>query len=127
MESREILKGRMQSSIALRAKRMIRENKVFDEARKEFTGLVRDPFFISGLSLYWAKGSQKGNYFQFTTSSQPMLILMKEWLGKYLKVYKNLIKQKNYASYSRIYITRIDVLRKVIAWQKLLIQYYSDK
>ncbi|HEY9583884.1 MAG TPA: hypothetical protein VJI66_02900 [Candidatus Paceibacterota bacterium] len=127
MEYREILKGRMQSSIALRAKRMIRENKVFDEARKEFNSLMKDHFFTLGLALYWAKGSQKGNYLQFTTSSREMVLFMHKWIKKYIKIDENLIKQKNYASYSRIYITRIDVLRKVIAWQKLIIKYYSDK
>lgn len=127
MDSREVLKGRMQSSIALRAKRMVRENKVIDEARKEFSILVKDPFFICGISLYWAKGSKKGNYFQFTTKDREMMIFMLKWVNKYLKVENSLIKQKNYSNYFRLYITRIDILRKVIAWQKLTMKYYSDK
>jgi len=34
-------------------------------------------------------------------------------------------KNDNYKGCMRITITRIDMLRKMIAWQKLLIQYYD--
>ncbi len=164
-----ISRGRLQTSIALRARRMVRENKVFGEAEKEFKLFFKDPFFCMGVSLYWAEGAKKNNYFAFVNSDPQMLVFMVRWIKKYLvsdfslikyrlfihipykeenledfwvkllkipngKLYKTIYKPTphttkknlNYKGCLRIDITRIDVLRKVVAWQKLLIQYYSD-
>ena len=49
------------------------------------------------------------------------------WLNRYIKVDDDVIKIRNYDKYSRIDVCRINVLRKVIAWQKLLIKYYDDE
>lgn len=165
----KISRGRLQTSIALRAKRMVRENKVFKEAEEEFKRFVKDPFFCIGVSLYWAEGAKKNSYFAFVNSDPNMLVFMVKWIKKYLVSDASLLKyrlfihtpykeenleefwakllgiqaksfhrtiykptphliKKNlaYKGCFRVDITRIDVLRKVVAWQKLLIQYYSD-
>jgi hypothetical protein len=51
------------------------------------------------------------------------VILM--WIKKYIKIDDNIIKKRKYGSMTRIEISGIDVLRKIMAWQKLLIQYYD--
>ena len=124
--SSRISRGRMNASILLRATRIHREKRVFEEAEKEFANLSKEPFFMTGLSLYWASGSKKGKSFQFTNSDRSIISLMSIWIRKYLKVEDNLIKMRNYNGNLRIDISRIDIQRRVIAWQKLLIQYYKE-
>lgn len=162
-------RGRLRTGIALTAKRLVRENKVYAEAEKEFRLNIRDTLFSAGILLYWAEGAKKNNYFAFVNSDQDMVALMIQWIRRYfpsesllLKYrlfihlpYKNEnceeywahflgipvssfektiykptphITKKNfgYKGCIRVTITRIDVLRKMIAWQKLLIQYYKE-
>lgn len=123
--SSRVNRGRLNASIILRSNRVYREKKIYDEAIKEFPSLIKDSFFALGLSLYWAKGSMKGACFQFTSSNQSMILIMLKWVKKYLEIDNDLIRQRKYGECLRIEIIRIDVLRKVIAWQKLLIQYYN--
>ncbi len=161
-------RGRLMTGIALTAKRIVRENNVYSEAGREFDLYIKDPFFATGILLYWADGSKKSNYFAFINSDPEMLDLMVKWIKKYFPnesqllkyrlfihypyrnencegfwshkldipqqnlqktIYKptpHLIKKNpSYKGCMRICITRIDVLRKVMAWQKLLIQYYG--
>lgn len=165
----KISKGRLKTSIALRARRMVRENRVFDEAEREFKEFIEDPFFTAGILLYWAEGAKKSNYFSFINSDPAMLILMVKWLKKYFALESSLLKYRlyihlpyrnenceeywaklldissenfykttykptphdvkknnDYKGCLRVIITRIDVLRKIMAWQKLLIKYYAN-
>ena len=123
----KISRGRLNASIMRKSSRVFKEKKIYDEAEKEFGHLIKDPFFVFGLSLYINKGSKKSGYFQFINSNTEILDLMNKWIVKYLKIDENLIKQVKYSNYPGVIITRINVIRKVIAWQKLLIKYYSDK
>ena len=165
-------RGRFSTGIALRARRVYREKALFDSAEKEFSSLVKDPFFLIGLSLYWAHGGKKSGHFQFITSDHEMLVCMIIWIEKYLLVsrsdlkyrlfikesYKNndiedfwvrVLKIKktmlqktayiksnlnkntrnqdiSYKGSLCVTITSVSVLRRVIAWQKLLIKYYKE-
>lgn len=123
--SSSMKRGRFNSSIAIRSKRVFQEKKAFDEAEREFSTHSNDPFFMTGLSLYWASGARKGSSFQFSNSDKSMISVMNVWIKKYLDVDDSLIRHKKYNGYSRIVICRISALRKMVAWQKLLIQYYS--
>ncbi len=118
-------RGRLNSVISLRSARIFKENKAFEDAKREFARLRKDPAFIFGLTLYLSHGTKKGTSFQFSNSDSTTISIMKAWAKKYLKVEDGLIKQRNYGSHKRLDIMRIDVLRKVIAWQKQLIQYYG--
>lgn len=118
-------RGRMNASIIKKSERLFKEKRIFDIESKQFHKLIKDPVFISGLSLYWAKGSFKNNHFQFTCSDNNMLIFMRKWILKYLNIDNNLIIETDFLSYKRLNINRIEVLRRVMAWQKLLIQYYE--
>jgi len=164
-----VARGRLKTGIALRAKRIVRENRVYSEAEKEFKEYIKDPFFSVGILLYWAEGAKKNNFFAFINSDPNMVNLMLKWVKKYFhseaallnyrlfihfpyknenceeywarflnvspeNFYKTIYKptpytvKKNigYKGCIRMTITRIDVLRKMIAWQKLLITYYND-
>ncbi len=120
-----IVRGRMNSSIKLRSSRMYKEKSIYEEAEREFGMLSKDPFFIFGLALYWSHGSKKGS-FQFTSSNPLMISIISSWIGKYLKIDISLIKTRKYSGYTRVYVRDINILRRVIAWQKLLIQYYKE-
>ncbi len=119
-------RGRLNSSIILRAKRMFKEKKIYEDAEKEFKHLNADSFFMNGLGLYLMSGTKKGSSFQFSSSDPLIISFMTKWAKKYLGVDQVLIKKRNYDGYLRIDISRVDVLRRVIAWQKLLIKYYGS-
>ena len=106
----KVSRGRMNASIANKSKRMVKESFIAREAEKEFQIYIKDSFFVVGLSLYWAKGGKRGRNFQFLSGDREMLGMMNKWTKTYLKTDS----------------IGVDVLRKVIAWQKLLIKYYDD-
>ncbi len=122
----KISRGRMNASISIRASRMYREKKVFDDAEKEFKNFIKNPFFGVGVVLYWINGVKKGSSFQFANSNPEAQRLMLKWITKYIKTPDSVIKTRSYHGYKRIDICDINVLRKMIAWQKLLIQYYKE-
>ncbi len=165
----KILRGRLQSSIALKARKIFKEKQAYENAEKSFKILSQDSFFILGIALYWAEGSKKSGYFQFVNSDPDMVLLMNQWIIKYLEIgkfslkyriflnfpYKNenitdfwskivkvsikefqktiykpasniMKKDPNYKGSLSIIITSIDILRQMMAWQKLLIKYYGN-
>jgi len=93
-------KGRIKAGIIHRENRIKRTNRIIEEAKKEISILIKNPLFIIGLMLYWAEGSTKNSFFQFTNSDPEMLKLMKKWLITYCKIPKEKIK-------IRIYIHKI--------------------
>jgi transcriptional regulator with XRE-family HTH domain len=163
----KVARGRLQASIALRARRMVRERDVFIKAEKDFVDLIKDPFFNIGLCLYWAEGAKKNGYFAFMNSDPEMHIIMLKWIKKYLNLKKSALKYRlfihepykeencedfwaqklgisrgdlqktiykptlhkvkknpDYKGCLRLSVTKIDTLRTMMAWQKLLIKYY---
>ncbi len=118
-------RGRLNALVILKSNKVFRSKKIYDDAIREFPVLVKDSFFVCGLSLYLAKGSKVGNSFQFSSSNPSIIRIMKLWATKYLNIGLDSIKLSKYDSYSRITISGVNILRKVIAWQKLLIQYYD--
>ncbi len=164
----KVARGRLQASIALRTRRMIRERDVQISAEKEFEKFIKDPFFITGLCLYWAEGAKKNTYFAFMNSDPEMHVMMRKWIRKFLNLKETSLKyrlyihepykeenceaywanklripvdslqkttfkptphkvKKNpeYKGCLRLSITKIEILRRVMAWQKLLITYYK--
>ncbi len=119
-----IVRGRMNSLISLKSKRIFKEKTIYESSEKDFIELAKDPFFILGLSLYWSHGAKKGS-FQFTSSNPLMISIIKNWMERYLKIDTSLVIVRQYSGYTRLYVGGINILRRVIAWQKLLIQYYG--
>jgi hypothetical protein len=119
-------RGRLNSQITRKSKRIHRENSIYTQAEKEIVEYIKDPFFNYGLALYILGGSKNGNAVQFTSSNNQIIKVMIKWIERYLGVDSELIKQREYGSYRRIEISRIDVLRRVLSWQKLIIKYYDN-
>jgi len=120
-------RGRLNASISVRSRRIYEENRIFEESKKEFKALTKDPMFMVGLTMYMTKGVKKGSSFQFASNDNNTINFMIIWVKKYLKIDDEMIKIRNYDKYNRMDISRISILRKVLSWQKLLVQYMIDK
>ena len=55
----KIKRGRMNSSIAMRSRKIFKEKIAYENAEKEFAKFSKEPLFMLGLGLYWAHGLKK--------------------------------------------------------------------
>ncbi len=83
-----ITRGRIKVAGILRNRRLSRESVWLDEARKTFRKYKHEPFFHTGVALYWAEGSKRVNQWGFTNSDEEMSLVMIKWLEKYIEVKK---------------------------------------
>ena len=109
-----------------KSNRVFKEKSTYDQAVRAFPRLAKDPFFMLGLSMYWAKGAKNGNCFQFTSTDKKMIEIMKKWAIRYLGVENTQISEIMYGKCIRLNISGIDRFRQLTAWQKLLIAYYDS-
>ncbi len=163
----KIAKGRMNSSIAIRSKKVFKDKFAYDNALKEFEKFSKDQFFMLGLGLYWAHGLKKGNSIYFMSKDSNIMKIIVLWMKKYLNISKNkakfrlfinishrngnfedlwaktidiplnlfqktiytnsskAIKDREYKGSLAIMVSGVELYRKVIAWQKILIRYYN--
>ncbi len=122
----KVSRGRLNALIVKKSNRVFKEKSIYDQAVRAFPRLAKDPFFMLGLSIYWAKGTKKGNCFQFTSTDKEMVEIMKKWAIRYLWVESVSISEIVYGKCIRLNISGIDRFRQLTAWQKLLIQYYDS-
>jgi len=79
-------KGRMKVALANKSRNEKRRDVVRLKAKIDFQKFRDDPFFVLGLSLYWALGAQKSNYFSFSNADPEMIRIMMQWASKFLRV-----------------------------------------
>ncbi len=96
-------RGRIKAAAAHRRNRLNREKVLYQKAREEFNKYIQDPFFQVGLSLYWAEGSKRNNFFAFSNSDPDMIDIMLLWIKRFLgfnrsEVYLRLYIHKPYAN-----------------------------
>lgn len=87
----KLLKGREKSRCAgakaQQIKRIKRTEEIMIAGKKEFYLLIKNPLFLSGLSLYWAEGDKnRSEKVKFTNSDETMIILMMNWFRKICNV-----------------------------------------
>lgn len=123
-----VQKGRMNSLINIKSKRLFIEREIYAKSELEFQKLSKDTFFTAGLVMYWLKGSKSMNCFQFSSNNEQIINNMIKWINKYVinSEQKDLVKVRKYNNNYRIDLKGINNLRRVIAWQKLLIKYYDS-
>ncbi len=123
-----IQKGRMNSLINIKSKKVFIEREIYNKAELEFKKLSKNTFFIMGITMYWLKGSKSMNCFQFSSNNEQMINTMIKWIKTFVidESQRDLIKVRKYNNNYRIDIRGINILRRVIAWQKLLIKYYDN-
>lgn len=59
-----------------------------EAVNKEVPKFIRDPFFVLGLTLYWAEGAKQKPWipsqrFSFSNSDARLILLMRQWLRKF--------------------------------------------
>jgi len=91
-----ISRGRIKVAGILHTRRLSREKGQLDDARKVFNEYSKEPFFHSGLLLYWAEGGKRTNQWQFMNSDGDMQKVMVKWLVKYAGVDKKDLRFRLY-------------------------------
>lgn len=76
---------------AQQKKRIERTKQVITEAKQEVQYLLRSPFFLPGLMLYWAEGdkSDEREAVKFSNSDPTMIMFMMKWFRKICRVPEN--------------------------------------
>ena len=77
--------GRLKAALKNRERNERRRDIYRLKAKMDFEKYKDDPFFVLGLSLYWAEGGKSG-YFSFINSDIRAMQLMVAWSTKYLPV-----------------------------------------
>lgn len=97
-----ISKGRIKAAAAQRRKRDLRVKHLFLKSKGEFIKHQNSKLFHTGVALYWAEGAKRNKYFSFSNSDIEMIILMLDWMERFLfidrkEVRVNLYIHKPYA------------------------------
>ncbi len=123
-------KGNQQRSVTLRAQKVYKEKVTYEQAEREFEKLSKDPLFMLGMGIWGVDKSKKNRTsFTFTTSTPENMRFIQKWLHKYLGISSKslkirVLKTKNGES-SSFTLSKIGPVRRLIAWQKLTMLYYS--
>jgi len=81
-----ISRGRIKAATALHLRRLGRDRELFQISKREFEQRVDDPFFHTGIALYWAEGSKRNSRFGFTNSDPQMMRVMVNWIKTYFAI-----------------------------------------
>ena len=111
--------AQLRGALARKDIRIQNTKKIFIEAKKDIPNIIKDPFWISGILLYWAEGSkQKENNpsstMRFSNSDQKMIRLFLEWSKKYLN-----LKSSDFAFDLYIHKTG-DLEKSLIFWTNII-------
>ncbi|MFA5870409.1 MAG: hypothetical protein WC842_00770 [Candidatus Paceibacterota bacterium] len=83
--------AQLRGALARKNTRIQNTKKIFNEAKKDIPSIIKDPFWVSGILLYWAEGSKQKEYnpsstMRFSNSDQKMIRLFLKWSKKYLNL-----------------------------------------
>lgn len=87
-------RGRIQSTISNRNRRINREMVAFEDAKVSFNKFKEQPGFLIGVALYWAEGSKRTGEFQFINSDPDMVVFMQRWIKKFINNQGDVIKYR---------------------------------
>jgi predicted transcriptional regulator len=123
-------KGKLHRSVTLRAQKVYKEKVAYEDAEKEFAKLSKDPFFMLGMGLWGIEKPKKNRTsFTFTTSVPENMAIIQKWLHKYLGIPSKSLKIRvlkiKSGESSSFTLSKIGPVRRIIAWQKLTMLYYS--
>lgn len=95
-KSASISRGRIKVASILHTRRLVREKEQLIEAQSVFQKYSSEPFFHTGLALYWAEGGKRTDQWQFMNSDAAMQILMIKWLVVYMSIEKKDLRFRLY-------------------------------
>jgi hypothetical protein len=78
--------SRVRNGELLRARNLERVAALRQKGRAEAVDLLADPFWVAGVSLYWAEGSKRVNQVTFSNSDPAMVRLFINWASRYFKL-----------------------------------------
>ncbi|MES2087598.1 MAG: hypothetical protein V4467_01250 [Patescibacteria group bacterium] len=81
--------GRLRGVDAVRRNKIRRVKDIKDSARQEVASLIRDPFWLTGVILYWAEGSKEHAIacpVKFTNMDLQAHKIFLNWIHQYLQV-----------------------------------------
>lgn len=104
-----ITHGRIKAAGVLSGRRLERESVWLEEARDVFKMHVNNPFFHTGIVLYWAEGSKRTNQWSFINSDEEMNETMLFWLESYCSIDRNTLRY-------RLYIHKLYAHENCEAW-----------
>lgn len=81
-----ISRGRIKAASELRKRRLEREAVWFEDAKNTFDMYKNEPFFHTGIALYWAEGAKRVTQWSFMNSDVQMIHIMMAWLKKYCNI-----------------------------------------
>ncbi|MFH1854995.1 MAG: hypothetical protein ABH810_01125 [bacterium] len=85
--------GRERFRTAMREKRKLEDQKVYDEYRIKFSRVSKDLFFIAGLMLYSAEGKKTSYAGLYLGNTDPKIVnFFVKWMVEFLEVPKEKIK-----------------------------------
>lgn len=88
--------GRIKAAGILSQKRLEREVVWLNEAKQTFGQYRNDPFFYTGIALYWAEGSKRTNQWSFINSDEEMNLVMLMWLERFSMIEKDSLRFRLY-------------------------------
>ncbi|MBU4030940.1 hypothetical protein KJ756_02180 [Patescibacteria group bacterium] len=77
-------------------KRIEKTKLIIKNARKEAKLFFRSPLFLSGLMLYWAEGTKRGEQINFCNSDPQMIKFMMKWFREICKIPETKFRIKLY-------------------------------
>lgn len=86
--------GYEHSALVNKKRRIEREEKAEEKAKKLFNKYKNRSDFLIGVSLYWAEGSKKSHCFQFINSDSDMIRFMQKWILNYIEPKKENLKYR---------------------------------
>lgn len=123
-------RGRLKARVTLHSQKVFKEKAAYEAAEREFQKMCKDPFFIYGMGLWGhEKPKKERTSFTYTASGEKNLQIMLKWMEKYLEIPAKMQKIRVYKgkrgeAYS-FTISKIRLVRRILAWQKLTMLYYS--
>lgn len=105
------MRGSTKSKLTRQMQRAFNERKIVIEEKKKFSKLIRHQKFLTGLMLYWARGSFTNSYLQFSSSDTEVARIVISWIKTYIPSVASKIK-------FRIFVPQIDELVAVEHWRK---------
>ena len=91
--------GQKAGAEARRQQKIQRFNILKEEVAQEVPKLINNPFFVLGISLYWAEGTKQKPWnpsqcFSFGNSDEKIILLMRKWLETFHNIDGSQIKYR---------------------------------
>lgn len=89
-------RGILKAAASHRANRENRDKILFEEMRSLYEKSRHESLFLIGISLYWAEGTKRANFFAFVNSDFEMTRMMLDWIERYFSIPREFVGARLY-------------------------------